>query len=219
MLKKIINILYKDIKIDLSLKHLFLSVALYLVSAIYIIYVTFDFSEIYEFDIWISLFWIVVLFVSITSISKSFFHESHNRNYYYYYLFSPSELIIAKLIYNFIFLLILFFIAIAFYSLLLGNLIISKYIFFLLFLGAFSISNCLTLVSAISFQVKRNSVIIGILSFPVIIPILKILIDISKVSHINSSWNVIENDFYILLLINIIAVSLSYILFNYLWKN
>ena len=121
MLKKIINILYKDIKIDLSLKHLFLSVALYLVSAIYIIYVTFDFSEIYEFDIWISLFWIVVLFVSITSISKSFFHESHNRNYYYYYLFSPSELIIAKLIYNFIFLLILFFIAITFYSLLLGN--------------------------------------------------------------------------------------------------
>ena len=219
MLKKIINILYKDIKIDLSLKHLFLSVALYLVSAIYIIYVTFDFSEIYEFDIWVSLFWIVVLFVSITSISKSFFHESHNRNYYYYYLFSPSELIIAKLIYNFIFLLILFFIAITFYSFLLGNLFLSKYIFLLLFLGAFSISNCLTLVSAISFQVKRNSVIIGILSFPVIIPILKILIDISKVSHINSSWNVIENDFYILLLINIIAVSLSYILFNYLWKN
>ena len=102
---------------------------------------------------------------------------------------------------------------------LLGNIFLSKYIFLLLFLGAFSISNCLTLVSAISFQVKRNSVIIGILSFPVIIPILKILIDISKVSHINSSWNVIENDFYILLLINIIAVSLSYILFNYLWKN
>ena len=70
MLKKIINILYKDIKIDLSLKHLFLSVALYLVSAIYIIYVTFDFSEIYEFDIWISLFWIVVLFVSITLWEK-----------------------------------------------------------------------------------------------------------------------------------------------------
>ncbi len=103
MLKKIFNILYKDLKIDLSLKHLFLSVALYLVSAIYIIYVVFDFNEIYEFEIWISLFWIVILFVSITSISKSFFHESHNRNYYYYYLFSPSELIVAKLIYNFIY--------------------------------------------------------------------------------------------------------------------
>ena len=135
MIKKIFIILAKDLKIDLNLRHLFLSVALYLVASIYIIYVTFNFVGINEFNTWISLFWIVILFVSISSISKSFFHESSRRNYYYYYLFSPSELIFAKLIYNFLFLLILFFLAFGVYSILLGNLFNSNFIFFLLFVG------------------------------------------------------------------------------------
>ena len=61
--------------------------------------------------------------------------------------------------------------------------------------------------------------IIGILSFPIIIPILKILVDLSKISYIEYSWNVIEDDFYILVLLNIIAVSLSNFLFRFLWRN
>lgn len=219
MIKKIFIILAKDLKIDLNLRHLFLSVALYLVASIYIIYVTFNFVGINEFNTWISLFWIVILFVSISSISKSFFHESSRRNYYYYYLFSPSELIFAKLIYNFLFLLILFFLAFGVYSILLGNLFNSNFIFFLLFVGSLSVSNCLTLISAIAYQVQRNSMIIGILSFPIIIPILKILVDLSKISYIEYSWNVIEDDFYILVLLNIIAVSLSNFLFRFLWRN
>jgi len=219
MIKKILIILAKDLKIDLNHSHLFLSVVLYLVSSIFIIYVSFNFIEINEFDVWISLFWIVILFGSIASISKSFFHESYKRNYYYYYLFSPSELIIAKLIYNFLFLFILFFLSFGLYSLLLGNLFSSNFIFFLLFLGAISISNCLTLISAISYQVQRNSMLIGILSFPIIIPIIKILLDLSKNTYVEFSWNVIEDDFYILVLLNIIAISLSNFLFKFLWKN
>ena len=219
MIKKILIILAKDLKIDLNHSHLFLSVVLYLVSSIFIIYVSFNFIEINEFDVWISLFWIVILFGSIASISKSFFHESYKRDYYYYYLFSPSELIIAKLIYNFLFLFILFFLSFGLYSLLLGNLFSSNFIFFLLFLGAISISNCLTLISAISYQVQRNSMLIGILSFPIIIPIIKILLDLSKNTYVEFSWNVIEDDFYILVLLNIIAISLSNFLFKFLWKN
>jgi len=219
MIKKILIILAKDLKIDLNHSHLFLSVVLYLVSSIFIIYVSFNFIEINEFDVWISLFWIVILFGSIASISKSFFHESYKRDYYYYYLFSPSELIIAKLIYNFLFLFILFFLSFGLYSLLFGNLFSSNFIFFLLFLGAISISNCLTLISAISYQVQRNSMLIGILSFPIIIPIIKILLDLSKNTYVEFSWNVIEDDFYILVLLNIIAISLSNFLFKFLWKN
>jgi len=219
MIKKIFIILSKDLKIDINHSHLFLSVVLYLVSSIFIIYISFNFIEINEFDVWISLFWIVILFGSIASISKSFFHESYKRNYYYYYLFSPSELIIAKLIYNFLFLFILFFLSFGFYSLLLGNLFRSNFIFLLLLLGAISISNCLTLISAISYQVQRNSMLLGILSFPIIIPIIKILLDLSKNTYVEFSWNVIEDDFYILVLLNIIAISLSNFLFKFLWKN
>ena len=86
-------------------------------------------------------------------------------------------------------------------------------------MGSLSISNCLTLVSAISYQVRNNSTIMSVLSFPIILPILLILIKITKISASNFSWNLVQDDIYLLILLNVITLSLSKILFGYLWRN
>ena len=220
MMKKIFIIIKKDLKIDISQGHMFFSVALYLISSIFVVYLSFGSLGIKDLNTWVSLFWVIILFGAITSISKSFLYESKNRNYYYYFLFTPTELILSKLIYNFIFLSLLCFVAFGFYSLLVGNFIqsISFFILFL-FIGAFSISNCLTLISAISNQVRNNSAIMSVLSFPVILPILLILINISKISASEFSWNLVEDDIYLLILLNIIVLVLSKILFGFLWRS
>jgi|TARA_B110000438_G_scaffold27292_1_gene26119 heme exporter protein B len=220
MLKKIFIIIKKDLKIDISQGHMFFSVALYLISSIFVVYLSFGSLGIKDLNTWVSLFWVIILFGAITSISKSFLYESKNRNYYYYFLFTPTELILSKLIYNFIFLSLLCFVAFGFYSLLVGNFIqsISFFILFL-FIGAFSISNCLTLISAISNQVRNNSAIMSVLSFPIILPILLILINISKISASEFSWNLVEDDIYLLILLNIIVLVLSKILFGFLWRS
>ena len=220
MLKKIFIIIKKDLKIDLSQGHMFFSVALYLISSIFIVYLSFGSLGIKDLNTWVSLFWVIILFGAINSISKSFLYESKNRNYYYYFLFTPTELILSKLIYNFIFLSLLCFVAFGFYSLLVGNFIKSTSFFVLfLFIGAFSISNCLTLISAISNQVRNNSAIMSVLSFPIILPILLILINISKISASEFSWNLVEDDIYLLILLNIIVLVLSKILFGFLWRS
>ena len=178
MLKNIFTILYKDYRIELSQSHLFFSVVLYLLSSIYIIYIAFQPLGISNVETWVSIFWVIILFAAITVVSKSFFQESYKRNYYYYYLFTPDELIFSKLIYNFIFLFFVSIFSFIFFSFFIGNIIQSPIFFVtLLLLGSLSISNCLTLVSAIGYQVKNNSIIISVLSFPVIIPILLILIN------------------------------------------
>ena len=220
MLKKIFTILYKDYRIELVQSHLFFSLGLYLISSIYIIYVSFQPFGILDMESWISIFWIIILFGAITSISKSFFQESNKRNYYYYYLYSPDELILSKLIYNFIFLSLISLFTFGVFILLIGNVIVSTSFFLcLLILGSFSISNCLTLVSAIGHQVKNNSIIISILSFPIILPILLLLIKISKISSTEFSWNLVQDDIYLLFLLNIILLALTKILFTFLWRN
>ena len=220
MLKKIFTILYKDYRIELVQSHLFFSLGLYLISSIYIIYVSFQPFGILDMESWISIFWIIILFGAITSISKSFFQESNKRNYYYYYLYSPDELILSKLIYNFIFLSLISLFTFGFFILLIGNVIVSTSFFLcLLVLGSFSISNCLTLVSAIGHQVKNNSIIISVLSFPIILPILLLLIKISKISSTEFSWNLVQDDIYLLILLNIILLALTKILFTFLWRN
>lgn len=220
MLKKIFTILYKDYRIELVQSHLFFSLGLYLISSIYIIYVSFQPFGILDMESWISIFWIIILFGAITSISKSFFQESNKRNYYYYYLYSPDELILSKLIYNFIFLSLISLFTFGVFILLIGNVIVSTSFFLcLLVLGSFSISNCLTLVSAIGHQVKNNSIIISVLSFPIILPILLLLIKISKISSTEFSWNLVQDDIYLLILLNIILLALTKILFTFLWRN
>ena len=220
MLKKIFTILYKDYRIELVQSHLFFSLGLYLISSIYIIYVSFQPFGILDMESWISIFWIFILFGAITSISKSFFQESNKRNYYYYYLYSPDELILSKLIYNFIFLSLISLFTFGVFILLIGNVIVSTSFFLcLLVLGSFSISNCLTLVSAIGHQVKNNSIIISVLSFPIILPILLLLIKISKISSTEFSWNLVQDYIYLLILLNFILLALTKILFTFLWRN
>ena len=220
MLKNIFTILYKDYRIELSQSHLFFSVVLYLLSSIYIIYLAFQPLGVSNVETWVSIFWIIILFGAITVVSKSFFQESYKRNYYYYYLFTPDELIFSKLIYNFIFLFFVSIFSFIFFSFFIGNIIQSSSFFItLLILGSLSISNCLTLVSAIGYQVKNNSIIISVLSFPVIIPILLILIKISKLSSSEFSFNLIQDDIYLLILLNIIMISITKVLFNFLWRN
>ena len=220
MLKNIFTILYKDYRIELSQSHLFFSVVLYLLSSIYIIYLAFQPLGVSNFETWVSIFWVIILFGAITVVSKSFFQESYKRNYYYYYLFTPDELIFSKLIYNFIFLFFVSIFSFIFFSFFIGNIIQSSSFFItLLILGSLSISNCLTLVSAIGYQVKNNSIIISVLSFPVIIPILLILIKISKLSSSEFSFNLIQDDIYLLILLNIIMISITKVLFNFLWRN
>ena len=220
MLKNIFTILYKDYRIELSQSHLFFSVVLYLLSSIYIIYLAFQPLGVSNVETWVSVFWVIILFGAITVVSKSFFQESYKRNYYYYYLFTPDELIFSKLIYNFIFLFFVSIFSFIFFSFFIGNIIQSSAFFItLLVLGSLSISNCLTLVSAIGYQVKNNSIIISVLSFPVIIPILLILIKISKLSSSEFSFNLIQDDIYLLILLNIIMISITKVLFNFLWRN
>ena len=220
MISKIFAILYKDFKIEINQSHLFFSVGLYVISSIYIIYISYQPTGILSLEHWVSIFWVIILFSSISAVSKSFFQESGNRNYYYYYVLSPDELIFSKLIYNFLFIVFVTFLTFIIFSFLLGNFIYSLSFFLtLLFVGALSISNCLTLISAIGHQVKNNSMLISVLSFPVIIPILLLLIRLSKISSSEFSWNLIQDDFYLLILLNIILVAMTKILFSYLWRN
>jgi heme exporter protein B len=220
MISKILAILHKDLKIELNQSHLFFSVGLYVISSIYIIYISYQPTGILSSEHWVSIFWIIILFSSISAVSKSFFQESGYRNYYYYYVLSPDELIISKLIYNFLFIVFVTFLTFILFTFLFGNFIQSYFFFIsLLLIGSLSISNCLTLISAIGHQVKNNSMLISILSFPVIIPILILLIKLSKISSSEFSWNLIQDDIYLLILLNIILVALTKILFSFLWRN
>lgn len=169
---------------------------------------------------WNALFWIILLFTSVNAIAKSFVQERQGRSLYLYQLASPQGIILSKILYNALLMLLLSFTGFAFYALVLGNPVEDIELFIAnLFLGALGFSTTLTMVSGIAAKAANSSTLMTILSIPVIIPMLLMLIKISKNAIDGLSRSLITDEVVILMSVNAMLIAISYLLFPYLWRS
>ena len=207
----------KEIKLEMRNKYSLGGILLYVVSTVFVSYLSF--KKIVTPSTWNALFWIILLFASINAIAKSFISETRGKLLYLYTLASPQAVILSKIIYNSLLLTVLSALCLLVYSLFVGNLIQDYPLFLLtLLLGSFGFSSLLTMVSAIASKTSNNFTLMAILSFPIMIPLLMVLIKLSK-NAIDGleRWDV--SYLLVLLFINTIIIALSYLLFRYLWRD
>ncbi len=170
--------------------------------------------------VWNALFWIIMLFTAMNAIAKSFFQESEQRHYYYYHITSPQGLIISKIGYNSLLMLILALLGYAFFSLILGNPVQDKALYFvILILSSIGFAGSLTMVSGIASRAGNNAVLMAILSFPVVLPMLLMIIKASKNAIDGLDRASSADEILVLLAINVIIITLSFLLFPYLWRS
>lgn len=218
LLNQVFHLIQKDLLLEWRQKYAFNGILLYVISTVVVVYLAF--MEI-EGVAWITLFWIIMLFASVNAVAKSFLQESQNRQLYYYTLASPEAIILSKMVYNVLLLLFLATLALGVYSVLLGYPIENTSLFLTtVILGAVGFALCFTLISAISSKASNNATLMPVLSFPVVIPVLSLLITLSKaaVLGIEGDGNA-EKDILVLLAIDGIMLVLSFILFPYLWRD
>jgi heme exporter protein B len=220
-IQEIIYLIKKEFLLEWRQKYAINGILLYLGSAIFVCYLSFALkgNKLVPAT-WNALFWIILLFTSVNAIAKSFIQERSGRNLYYYTIASPQGIIISKIFYNTIIMLFLSLAGLLIYSIVLGNPVQNKALFILnLLLGAMGFSATFTMISGIASKAKSNAALMAILSFPIIIPMLLILIKVSKNAIDGLAWSVSYNDLLILLALNMMAGAISYILFPYLWRS
>ena len=106
------------------------------------------------------------------------------------------------------------------YALLIGNLVQDMPYFLLgLMLGSTGFSSVFTLVSAIASRSRQSGTLMAILGFPVVIPMLLVLIRFSKNAVDGLDHSIQQPYILALLAIQVIVVVLSWVLFPYLWKD
>jgi heme exporter protein B len=88
-----------------------------------------------------------------------------------------------------------------------------------LMLASLGFSAVLTLMSAIASKAENNFTLMSVLSFPVLIPVLVLVLRISKQAIDGLSWSVSYDFLMILGSINVICLVLSVLLFPYLWRS
>lgn len=219
MYKRTIALLKKDILLELRQQHTFYGLLLYIASTIFVLYLSLPESP--DAEIWNSLFWVIQLFVCVTTVAKSFLQENRGRMLYFYSITSPVEFIIAKLIFNMILMLLMSMVSLGLFYMFLENPVQDALRFTgIVILGGVSLSLVFTLMSAIAAKAQQNAALIAILGFPVILPQLLLLMKLSKAgfAEVFRDGAVFQLAGLIILL-DVLVIVLAGILFPYLWKD
>lgn len=217
LLHQIKYLIKKELLLEWRSKYALNGVLLYVVSTVFVCYLSFVAVD----DLtWNALFWIIMLFASINAVSKSFLQESKGRQLYIYTIASPLALILSKIIYNVLLMLLLMAIALVFYSLVFRYPPQDAFLYLAAaILGSISFSTIFTMVSAIASKAGNGSMLMAILSFPIIIPVLMVLIKLAKNAMDGLDRSVSLDEIGILLVVNVLVISFSLLLFPYLWRD
>ncbi len=146
--------------------------------------------------------------------------ESRGRQLYYYSIAKPQAIILAKICYNVLLMLLLAIIALVVYSIVFQNTVGDPlYYFIAVLVGSISFSTVFTMISAIASRAGNNATLMAILSFPVIIPLLILLIKFSKNAMDGLDRSASLDEIGVLTAINVVVITVSLLLFPYLWRD
>lgn len=217
MLREVRTLIWKDLKLEWRNRYAINGIFLYVLLVVVLIYLAF---EKVDFETWNALLWIILLFTSVNAIARSFIGEPSGRDIYYYTLASPQSVILSKVIYNLGLMLVITVLAVSAYSAVLGFPVVYPHWYLLaLFLGAMGFAALFTMLAAIASRARNSTALMAILSFPVFLPMLIILLNISQAGFTELQTSVIVKNFVLLGLLEVVIIGLSLLLFPYLWRD
>jgi heme exporter protein B len=224
MLNSTISLFKKDLLIEFRNKYVIGGIALYVLSSVMVIYFSLNYNDsIKELSpvIWGILFWLIVLFSSINAIANGFFREPEGRTYYYYYLTSPQAIILSKMLYNFIFTILLISLAFIVFALMIGNPVNNLPLFLTTaMLGGTGYSLLFTLMGAIASRAGNNATLVAVLGFPIIIPLLIFITKLTAASIGSAEFGAEAfKNIGLLAAFDVMQLLLAYVLFPYIWRD
>ncbi len=216
-MNRILKLVAIEARIELRERYAISGIFLYVLSASFIV-----------FSIWRQLparewgltFWVIFLFCALMAVLKTFGRESEGRYFYFYTLYHPLELFQAKVIYNLLLLLVIFFLLWAVLYVMAGDRI-ERTIWFLVtgVIACIGMAFLLTFISSIAIKTHQNASLTAVMALPLMIPllinILRLTAYASAITPDNNPWN----EFSLLGSITFLVMGMSLWLFPYLWRS
>lgn len=215
-LQRILTLFKKDLLLEIRQQYAFYGVLLYVGATIFVLYMAIANPTT---AVWNGLFWIIQLFISINAVAKSFLQENRNRMLYYHTISGPVEFVLAKLLFNSLLMLVMSALSMLLFSLFMDFPVRQTLNFIgIVFLGGWSLSLVFTFLAAIAAKAQQNAAIMAILGFPIIIPQLLLLMQVSSTVFVSSGTIPLAN-LMMLVASNVLVILLAVILFPFLWKD
>lgn len=216
-MNQVIAIILREFRHEIRYRKSWLAIILYVASIVYVSYLGFQHDL--EPSTWNTLFWILMVFISMFASSGSF-SGREGEMLYIYTLVSPQKFILARLVYNGIFMVLVSLASFTGYVFFVGCPVGNLTLFLItMLLSVWGISSLLTVSYAIASKGGGGFALMSIISFPILVPLLMSSQHLSMMAMQGSDASGYWGSIIALVSLDAIIAAMSYLLFPYLWRD
>jgi heme exporter protein B len=203
--------------LEVRQQYTFYGVLLYVATTIFVLHLAMWEPE---GPVWKGLFWMMMLFICVNAVAKSFLQEGRERLLYFYTIAGSRDFILSKLLFNALLMVVMSLLSVGLFVLMLGDPTVHVWLFVSLsILGGFSLSLVFTFLAAIAARAQQSAALMAIMGFPLVIPQLLLLNKASTVAFGDVLQGGFGSMIVLVLGLDVLLVAMAIILFPFLWKD
>ena len=216
-----LTIFTKDFRSELRTRYALNALLMFVITTISIILFAIG-NEAPSVEILAGMLWIVIFFSAMSGMSRSFVSEEERGTVMTLHLIAtPASVYFGKLVFNLILLLSMNIITVVLYLLVIPNFIVQSFSIFVvtLIMGTLGLASAATIIAAIIAKSNTKGTLYPVLSFPILLPLLLTVISATKMAIEGVAFSDAGGEFRILISYTVVITAVSYLLFDYVWKD
>ncbi len=220
-LRSVIAIFLKDWRSELRTRYAISALLMFVVTTIAIILFSLG-SEGASADALAGMLWVVIFFGAMSGLSRTFVMEEERGTTLTLQLIAPaSAVFFGKLLFNLVLVLGLNIVTVLLYAGFITGFVIRNVPVFLvtILLGSFGFAAAATVIAAIIARANTRGTLYPVLSFPIMLPLLLTVINATRLASEGAFFQEAAGEFQILISYIVVVVVISYMLFEYIWKD
>lgn len=221
MIAKAFAVFNKDFHSELRTRYAINSLAMFVIVAISVIMFAVGQEKISE-GLTGGLFWVVIFFTAMSGLSRTFVSEEERGTSLTLQLVaSPSAVFSGKLLFNIILVFCMNTVIALLYAALFESFVIKNYLlfFFSFVLGNIGLAISSTIIAAIISKAGAKGTLYPVLSFPILLPLILTSVQLTLFSLDGTSIEDAKFELAIVVSYDVIMLTVSYMLFDFIWKD
>jgi heme exporter protein B len=211
----------KDLRSELRTRYAISALVMFVITTISIILFSLG-SEGASLNALSGMLWVAVFFAAMSGLSRTFVtEEERGTSMTLQLVASPTAVFFGKLLFNLLLVIVLNVFVVTLYSLFITEFVIKTYSIFwgMVLLGSLGFAAAATIIAAIIARANTKGTLYPVLAFPILLPLLLTVINGTRLATEGAYFEEALGEFNILISYIVVVVAVSYILFDYIWKD
>ncbi|HUX61281.1 MAG TPA: heme exporter protein CcmB [Ignavibacteriaceae bacterium] len=211
----------KDFRSEIRTRYAVNSLAMFVIVATSVILFSIG-NETITQSLTAGLFWVVIFFSAMSGLSRAFVSEEERvTSLTLQLLAAPSTIFSGKLLFNMVLVFCMNIVITILYSALFDGFAVRNLALFIVsfFFGNAGLAIASTIIAAIISKAGAKGTLYPVLSFPILLPLILTSVQLTLMAFEGASFSDAKFELSIIICYDVIMLTASYLLFDFVWKD